>query len=204
MAQLIQGTNILLYTGSSTETVSNVLVGEPTSDGKGFTLGIPKGDTHTWYDRKIGFFGRVFRTVGYPEEGIEANIPLCWHKKVHVQLLDGTSALTVYEKNTYTKHVFYETYYCDNRGEKTLASGIERTDDVTVRIYSFSHNNSYIPKVGDMFISGESSFTFDTTSQQTISASMATFKQNNPGYAFIKSVNIKDNGALPDIDIIGR
>lgn len=204
MAQLIQGTEILLYTGSVTETVSNVLIGEPTSDGKGFTLGIPKGDSHTWEDRKVGFFGKSFRTIGSPEQGIEANIPLCWHKKVHVKLLDGASKLTIYERNSYTKHIFSETYYLDNRGEKTNSSGIEHADDVIARIYSFSHDGSFLPKIGDIIVSGECPFTFDTTSQQTISASMATFKQTYPEYAFIKNVNIRENGVLPDIDITGR
>lgn len=204
MAQLIQGTEILLYTGSTTETVSNVLIGEPTSDGRGFTLGIPKGDSHTWEDRKIGFFGWTFRTVGFPEQGIEANIPLCWHKKVHVQLLDGASSLTVYEKNTFTKHIFHEAYYLDNRGERTQTSGKERADDVIARIYSFSHDNSYLPKIGDIIIAGECTFTFDTTTQQKTSESMATFKQTYANYALISAVNIRDNGNKPDIEITGR
>lgn len=76
--------------------VDNVLVGEPSSEditdtlnltGKhvAYTLAIPKGDTHTWTDRKVEFFGETFRTIGAPTQGIEANIPLSWNKKVKVE-----------------------------------------------------------------------------------------------------------------------
>lgn len=76
--------------------VENVLVGEPTSQeivdtlnltGKriAYTLGIPKGDTHVWTDRSIGFFGEMFRAVGAPVQGIEGLIPLDWNKKLHVE-----------------------------------------------------------------------------------------------------------------------
>ncbi|MBQ9075083.1 MAG: hypothetical protein IJY32_03870 [Mogibacterium sp.] len=50
-----------------------------------YTLGIPKGDTHEWKDRKVHFFGQDFRTFGFPTEGIEGLIPLCWNKKVQVE-----------------------------------------------------------------------------------------------------------------------
>jgi hypothetical protein len=76
--------------------VDNVLIGEPTSEdvidalnltGKhlAYTLAIPKGDTHTWTDRKVEFFGEVFHTIGEPTQGIEALIPLSWNKKVKVE-----------------------------------------------------------------------------------------------------------------------
>lgn len=78
------------------ETVSNVLVGEPSTQeivdtvnltGKvlAYTLAIPKGDTHTWTDRKVSFFGETFRTIGAPTQGIEDLIPLSWNKKVRVE-----------------------------------------------------------------------------------------------------------------------
>lgn len=77
-------------------TVDNVLIGEPTSEdvidtlnltGKhlAYTLAIPKGDTHTWTDRKVEFFGEVFRTIGEPTQGIDHLIPLSWNKKVKVE-----------------------------------------------------------------------------------------------------------------------
>ena len=77
-------------------TVDNVLIGEPTTEdvinelnltGKhlAYTLAIPKGDTHEWNDRKVEFFGEVFRTFGEPTQGIEHLIPLSWNKKVKVE-----------------------------------------------------------------------------------------------------------------------
>lgn len=84
-----------IYTETITD-VDNVLVGEPSTEdivdtfnltGKrlAYTLAIPKGDTHIWTDRKVGFFGEVFQTIGNPTQGIEANIPLSWNKKVKVE-----------------------------------------------------------------------------------------------------------------------
>lgn len=76
-------------------TVQNVLVGQPTTDeitssidlyGKKieYMLGIPKGDAHDWEDTTVEIFGRPFQTFGATIQGIEANIPTPWHKKVRV------------------------------------------------------------------------------------------------------------------------
>lgn len=76
--------------------VDNVLVGQPTTDeitdtlnltGKhlAYVLAIPKGDTNTWTDRTVEFFGEKFRTIGEPKMGIEHLIPLSWNKKVKVE-----------------------------------------------------------------------------------------------------------------------
>lgn len=81
---------------TSQEVVENVLVGEPSTEdvvnelnlsGKriAYTLAIPKGDTHVWEDTEVEFFGRKFRTIGLPTEGIEENLPLSWNKKVKVE-----------------------------------------------------------------------------------------------------------------------
>jgi hypothetical protein len=77
-------------------TVDNVLIGQPSTEditdsiqlyGKKieYMLGIPKGDTHIWTDTEVEFFGKKFRTFGDTIEGIEANIPTPWHKKVRVE-----------------------------------------------------------------------------------------------------------------------
>ena len=76
-------------------TVDNVLIGQPTTDevtnsinlyGKKieYMLGIPKGDAHNWEDTVVEFFGKKYQTFGSTIEGIEANIPTPWHKKVRV------------------------------------------------------------------------------------------------------------------------
>ena len=50
-----------------------------------YTLAIPKGDTHTWENQEVRFFGKRWRVFGIPLEGIEAMIPLDWNKKVTVE-----------------------------------------------------------------------------------------------------------------------
>ena len=81
-----------VYTWGS-KTVDNVLVGQPTAEERtnelnltgrmiAYTLGIPKGNEDEWENQIVEFFGHRFRTFGIPEQGIEANIPLSWHKKV--------------------------------------------------------------------------------------------------------------------------
>ena len=83
-----------VYALTSTS-VDNVLVGQPITEevtsstdlyGKKieYMLGIPKGDTHDWTDTAVEFFGRTYRTFGDVIEGIEANVPTPWHKKVRV------------------------------------------------------------------------------------------------------------------------
>ena len=78
------------------ETVHNVLIGEPTTEelvnelqlyGKrlAYTLALPKGDAHDWHDVTVEFFGQRFRTYGDVTEGIEAMIPLRWNRKVKVE-----------------------------------------------------------------------------------------------------------------------
>lgn len=80
----------------SQEVVENVLVGEPSAEdvvnelnlsGKriAYVLAIPKGDTHTWEDTEVEFWGMTFKTVGIPTQGIDDNIPLKWNKKVKVE-----------------------------------------------------------------------------------------------------------------------
>lgn len=77
------------------ENVSDVLIGQPSTtdladsidlDGKriDYVLGIPKGDTHDWVDTEVIFFGQRFKTVGYPQTGIQENIPLRWGQNVKV------------------------------------------------------------------------------------------------------------------------
>lgn len=81
--------------------VADVLVGEPSTDDIAtstalyqktikYMLGIPKGDTHDWKDKKVSWtdaYGNthVCRTFGIPITGVEANIPTRWHMKVRCE-----------------------------------------------------------------------------------------------------------------------
>lgn len=80
----------------SLEDVKDVLVGQPTTDdvtstleltGKkiAYVLGIPKGDNHIWTDTDVIIWGERFRTIGFPQTGIQENIPLRWGQNVKVE-----------------------------------------------------------------------------------------------------------------------
>ena len=116
MARL-QGISVILYETVQTGTnkfgapiyeevpvqVDNVLIGEPSTEdittstalyGKTikYMLGIPKGDTHDWKDKRVSWtdaYGitHTVMTFGFPITGIEANIPaqIPWHMKVRCE-----------------------------------------------------------------------------------------------------------------------
>ena len=83
-----------IYT-TTKQTVQNVLVAQPSTDditssvslyGKkiAFNLGIPKGDTNDWVDKRVEWTDAQGNTVkvktfGYPIMGVEANVPGPWH-----------------------------------------------------------------------------------------------------------------------------
>lgn len=74
--------NVLVYPSSQTEILETVnLYGRKAV----YTLGIPKGDTHDWENRRIDFFGKSWRSFGIPSQGIEDMIPLDWNMKVTVE-----------------------------------------------------------------------------------------------------------------------
>lgn len=74
--------NVLIAPSSETEILDAInLYGRKAV----YTLGIPKGDTHAWENRKVSFFGEDWRVFGIPSEGLEHLIPLDWNKKVMVE-----------------------------------------------------------------------------------------------------------------------
>lgn len=74
--------NVLIQPTSSDDVVNQLnLTGKKAV----YTLAIPKGDTHDWENKEVKFFGKRWRTVGFPTEGIEDLIPLDWNKKVMVE-----------------------------------------------------------------------------------------------------------------------
>lgn len=54
-----------------------------------YKLLIPKGDTNTWTDRKVSFFGGDWRVIGSATEYIDSLVPLSWNKQVRVEQIDG-------------------------------------------------------------------------------------------------------------------
>ena len=74
--------NVLVAPVGSSEVLDNLnLYGRKAV----YTLGIPKGDSHEWENRKVSFFEQDWRVFGIPLEGIEENSPLEWNKKVTVE-----------------------------------------------------------------------------------------------------------------------
>ena len=76
--------------------VPGCLVGQPSTDqitatlelyGKhiAYVIGVPKGDDNSWVDTEVIIWGERYRTIGYPETGIQENIPLNWGKNVKVE-----------------------------------------------------------------------------------------------------------------------
>ena len=81
----VQVSNVLVY---PTTTQENLELTNLYGRKAVHTLGIPKGDTNTWENCQVSFFGKDFRVFGIPTEGIEDNIPLEWNKKVTVEIYE--------------------------------------------------------------------------------------------------------------------
>lgn len=76
--------NVLISPVSQTDVA---ILNEMSLNGKkaSYLLAIPKGDSHTWEDTEVEFFGKRWRTVGFSTMGIEKLIPLEWNRKVVVE-----------------------------------------------------------------------------------------------------------------------
>lgn len=73
----------VLVASVKTEDVTNIV--NLTGKKAEYQLGIPKCDKNTWENREVIFFGRKWRTIGIPQEGIESMIPLSWNRKIMVE-----------------------------------------------------------------------------------------------------------------------
>lgn len=216
MKTRIKGTDIVLYSGAAQETVHNVLIGQPmTSQSENaatqtglictHTLAIPKGDTHDWTNRIVGFFGGLFRTVGYPSEGIEENIPLDWHKQVNVRKIDISGKCTIYEKTDYTRHVIDNVYFFDERATIPAPGTAQAKGALHVTIYGDKFRvDKYVPEAGDIIALGEQSFAFDVSTQQKTSESMKTFLESGVVFGVISGIITENYGPLPDYIITAR
>lgn len=215
---LIKGTEITLYSYAGgeliSEKISDVLIGEKTgsspnetTDGRllGYTIAIPKGDTHNWTDRMVGFFGMFFRTVGYPEQGIEENIPLRWHKKIKVELMDIAGTCTVYDTKTYTRHLFDRVCIRDTRGGMLVsADGSRVSGELQVCIYAPFKSDAYVPRPNDIIVPCECPITFDTSSEESVSQNMAALRRDFPSVAGIIRTSQLLFGSQPDTLITAR
>lgn len=74
--------NVLVSPASTTEIVE---MQNLTGKRAVYNIAIPKGDTHTWKDNRVEFFGEMWRVIGFPQQGIQENIPLEWNEKWMVE-----------------------------------------------------------------------------------------------------------------------
>lgn len=74
--------NVLVMPASVTEVIDmQKLTGKKAV----YNIAIPKGDTHVWKDNRVEFFGEMWNVIGFPQMGIEENIPLDWNQKWMVE-----------------------------------------------------------------------------------------------------------------------
>lgn len=74
--------NVLICPSSTEDVISDLQLYGKRSE---YTLCIPKGDSHDWEDKRVEFFGKMWKTFGFPQEWIEGNVPLDWNRKVKVE-----------------------------------------------------------------------------------------------------------------------
>lgn len=74
--------NVLVSPAGESDIVSDLQMWGKRSE---YELSIPKGDTHNWEDARVDFFGKSWRTFGFPKECIEEMVPLDWNRKVRVE-----------------------------------------------------------------------------------------------------------------------
>lgn len=110
MASMIKGKTVVLYERTQTSTdafnnpiyaetpvaVDNVLICPVSAEdvldelqlsGKKavYELSIPKKNANVWENRVVEFYGQKWRTIGFPREFIEENVPLDWNRKIKVE-----------------------------------------------------------------------------------------------------------------------
>ena len=74
--------NVLVAPASTTEILDTLnLTGKKVV----YNIAIPKGDSHTWKDCRVDFFGQSWRVIGLPQQGIDENIPGSWNQKWMVE-----------------------------------------------------------------------------------------------------------------------
>lgn len=74
--------NVLVAPASTTEVLDMLnLTGRRAI----YNIAIPKGDDHTWDDCRVDFFGASWHVIGFPQRGIDENIPLSWNEKWMVE-----------------------------------------------------------------------------------------------------------------------
>lgn len=107
---------------------------------------------------------------------------------------------TVYEKGSFTRHVIPGVYWNDSRGATVSRNGVQISDSLIVYIY----DSEYAPRPGDIIVKGAVDFEWDSTTQQTASASKRQFEELYPDFAAVRTVSDCRYGGLPHIEVNAR
>lgn len=107
---------------------------------------------------------------------------------------------TIYEKGSFTRHIFEGVYWNDSRGAAVGKNGIQISDSILVYIY----DDDYIPKAGDIIVKDIIDFEFDSSSQKSTSESMELFRKQFPDFAVVKNASNCCYGGLPHIEVTAR
>lgn len=211
--QMIKGIPIKLHINGNIEVVENVLVGEPDISDSAignckimkYMLAVPKGDSHDWTNKKVEFFGRKFRTVGKEIQGIEANIPLCWHKKISLEELITNGICTFFDSRDFTRHIYSGILFFDNRNFIRDKTGETKNGSLDIQIYGVNNTDTtWFPKVGDYVVPEICDFEFNVSDEQKISESMADFRKKYNNFAVVNSVEKRFSDTFPDLIISAR
>lgn len=203
--QMIKGITVKLHIDSKIEVVENVLVGEPNisdcavgnSKIMTYTLAIPKGDLHDWTNKKVEFFSRKFCTVGKEIQGIEENIPLCWHKKISVEEMLANGNCTFFDGRDFTRHIYSEVLFSDSRNFVRDRTGEVKNGSLDIQVYGVNNSDfTWFPKAGDYIIPEICSFEFDTSDERKISESMTIFREKYNNFAVVNSVERRENDII--------
>lgn len=74
--------DVLVTPAGSSDSVTDVNMSGKTA---AYDLHIPKGDSHVWENTTVEFFGKRWRTVGYPQKYIGRLLPLAWDRVIRVE-----------------------------------------------------------------------------------------------------------------------
>ena len=203
--QMIKGIPVKLHINGNIEVIENVLVGEPALSDSAignskimtYTLAVPKGDLHDWTNKKVEFFGKKFRTVGKEIQGIEANIPLCWHKKISLEELLVNGSCTFFDSRDFTRHIYSDVLLFDNRNFARDKTGEVKNSSLDIQVYAVNNSDfTWFPKGGDYVVPEICDFEFDTSDEQKVSESMADFRRKYNNFAVVNSVERRENDII--------
>ncbi len=101
----------------------------------------------------------------------------------------------------FIRHFISGVYWRENKTGNVLKGGLQTSDSTTVYLYS----DNVVPSTPtrDMLVKGNCDYTFNNTSEQTISQSLNQFRKS---YNFVTVMSVENDmfGGLPHIEISAK